>query len=365
VGQPLPVRFGTMRTLSIRCGPTALASIRRDGLQANSIGVIPAAAGGPKGLALHGLDCALFGEWLPKQPRQRQLIGASVGAWRIAAAAQANPVEALTRFADLYCEQRYSAKPSSNEISTFCQRLIADLVSGHESEILNNPYHHINLLTVRGKQLLTKATPARTVIGFGAASIANTVSRRHLRHWLDRVWFYSTNGKIELLPLDDFQTDEVALSEQNLHDALLASGAIPMILNSVTGITDAPDGHYWDGGIIDYHLDLPYQRCDGLVLYPHFYDHIVPGWLDKYHKSRRARGANLDNVILISPSPDFIKTLPNQKLPDRKDFKRYGPRYQEERIRDWRYAVAESRRMGDEFLEIVRTGEIAALAREL
>ena len=36
-----------------------------------------------------------------------------------------------------------------------------------------------------------------------------------------------------------------------------------------------------DGGIIDYHLHLPYHRAQGLVLYPHFIDRIVPGWLDK------------------------------------------------------------------------------------
>ena len=354
-----------MQTLSIHCGLRALATIKRDGLQAAAIETIPAAAGGPKGLALHGIDCAIFGEWLPQQPRARQLIGASVGAWRMAAAAQHDPVAALKRLADFYCEQRYSAKPSSTEISTFCQRLIAHLVTGHEDEILDSRGHHLNVITVRGKRLLSKATPTRTALGFAAATVANSLSRRQLRHWLDRVWFYSANEKCGLLPLDDFQTDAVALSPQNLNAALLASGAIPWVIDSVTSIPNAPAGAYWDGGIIDYHLDLPYQRCDGLVLYPHFADHIIPGWLDKFHGNRRASGPQLDNVILISPSPEFIRMLPNQKLPDRSDFKRYGPAQQEERIRDWRFAVAESQRMGDEFLELVRTGEFAARIRPI
>lgn len=352
-----------MQTLSIRCGARALDTIRRDGLQAAAVEVIPAAAGGPKGLALHGIDCAIFGEWLPQQPRHRQLIGASVGAWRMAAAAQDDPVAALKRLADFYCEQRYSAKPSSTEISAFCQRLVADIVNGHEAEILASQ-HHLNILTVRGKKLLSKATPTRTALGFAAATLANSVSRRQLRHWLDRVWFYSSSERCKLLPLDDFQTEEVALTVDNLHAALLASGAIPMVLDSVAEITDAPTGPYWDGGIIDYHLDLPYQRYQGLVLYPHFTDHIIPGWLDKFHRKRRASGPQLDNVILISPSAEFIRTLPNQKLPDRSDFKRYGPARQEERIHDWRIAVAESQRMGDEFLELVRTGEFTARIRQ-
>lgn len=66
-----------------------------------------------------------------------------------------------------------------------------------------------------------------------------------------------------------------------LRDALLASGSIPLVLDAVTDIAGAPPGRYWDGGLVDYHLHLPYQREPDLVLYPHFADHIVPGWLDK------------------------------------------------------------------------------------
>ena len=352
-----------MQTLSIRCGPAALATLKRDGLQPGAVEIIPAAAGGPKGLALHGLDCALFGQWLPQQPRQRQLIGASVGAWRMAAAAQADPVAAFIRLADFYCEQRYSDKPSATEISEFCERLVAHVVGGHETEILTSKNYRLNILAVRGKKLLAKAGPRRTPVGFAAAAVFNAVARRHLRYWLDRVWFYDGRDKPELLPLLDFHTDEVVLSAKNLHAALLASGAIPMVLNAVEGIHNAPPGSYWDGGIIDYHLDLPYERATGLVLYPHFTDHIVPGWLDKFHRSRRAAGTSLDKVILISPSAEFIATLPNQKLPDRSDFKRYGVKRQEERIRDWRVAVGESRRMGDEFLALVASGEFANRAR--
>ena len=44
----------------------------------------------------------------------------------------------------------------------------------------------------------------------------------------------------------------------------------PLVLNPVVDISGAPRGNYWDGGIIDYHLHLPYERTNGLVLYPHF-----------------------------------------------------------------------------------------------
>ena len=175
-----------MQTLSIHCGPTALATLKRDGLQAGAVEIIPAAAGGPKGLALHGLDCALFGQWLPTQPRQRQLIGASVGAWRMAAAAQADPVAALIRLADFYCEQHYSSKPSATEVSEFCERLVAHIIGGRESEILASENYRLNVLTVRGKKLLSKDGPCRTPVGFAAAAVFNTVARRQeerIRDW--------------------------------------------------------------------------------------------------------------------------------------------------------------------------------------
>ena len=60
------------------------------------------------------------------------------------------------------------------------------------------------------------------------------------------------------------------------------------ILEGIANIPRAPTGIYWDGGIIDYHLHLPYHQAKGLVLYPHFTDRIVPGWLDKAMPWRRA-----------------------------------------------------------------------------
>ena len=46
------------------------------GLRAGKSVLVPAAAGGPKGLALIPLDRWVFGEWLRDSPRRRELIGA-------------------------------------------------------------------------------------------------------------------------------------------------------------------------------------------------------------------------------------------------------------------------------------------------
>ncbi|MCM2329470.1 MAG: hypothetical protein NDI88_16435, partial [Lysobacter sp.] len=75
----------------------------------------------------------------------------------------------------------------------------------------------------------------------------------------------------------------------------------------------------------------------------------VPGWLDKALPWRRARGPWLDNVVLVSPSREYLAGLPFGKLPDRNDFKRFESDY-DGRTAYWSRAIAESARLGDEFL---------------
>jgi hypothetical protein len=65
--------------------------------------------------------------------------------------------------------------------------------------------------------------------------------------------------------------------------------------------------------------------------------------------------------VLLAPHPDWVRTLPNAKLPDRQDFKTYGEEIAR-RQQDWRRALAESQRLADEFAELVtRGGPIDAL----
>jgi len=92
------------------------------------------------------------------------------------------------------------------------------------------------------------------------------------------------------------------------------------------------------------------------VLYPHFQKTVIPGWLDKALKHRHRASAHLDNVVVVSPTPEWIKTLPNAKLPDRADFKRYGDNVPS-RVAVWSRAVAESQRLSDEFAALVGSGQ--------
>jgi hypothetical protein len=155
------------------------------------------------------------------------------------------------------------------------------------------------------------------------------------------------------LHLHDYRSHTVALNASNLQPSILASCSIPFWLDAVHSIPGAPHGAYWDGGITDYHLHLNYASMgEGLVLYPHFQKTVVPGWLDKALKHRHRASVRLDNVVVVSPSAEWIKTLPNGKLPDRSDFKRYD-KDTPARVAAWTRAMAESQRLRDEFEAMV------------
>ena len=138
---------------------------------------------------------------------------------------------------------------------------------------------------------------------------------------------------------------------------MLASGAIPLVLNGIRDINGAPPGIYRDGGIIDYHLDLPTSAEGKLTLFPHFYDHLIPGWFDKKLPWRRAATRNTDRTLLLCPSPEFIRNLPNGKIPDRTDFKTMEP---ELRKKVWRSVVSSCAALAEEFNDVLDKGQLAA-----
>jgi hypothetical protein len=119
---------------------------------------------------------------------------------------------------------------------------------------------------------------------------------------------------------------------------------------------------YRDGGVIDYHLDLPLSDPDRLTLYPHFFNRLTPGWFDKRLPYRRHADSATDRTILICPSPEFIARLPNGKIPDRRDFYAMPER---ERVANWRQVVSACRELADELLDVLDKGHMASRLQPL
>ena len=339
-----------MKALHLYAGPQALAHIEANGLQPDHIGVIPAAAGGPKGLILGPIDRFLFGEWLPQSTQSIDLVGASIGAWRMATACLNHPVQGFDRLSHDYIHQHYQVpegqkRPSAQQISEAFGKNLNAFYGGRIEEVLNHPRYRLHVVTSRGQHILHREHPVLTPLGYAGAYLCNVVHRKAMGAWLERVVF-STRGE---LPFDasDFATQQMGLNAHNFMPALQASCAIPFVLQAVHDIPDAPTGAYWDGGITDYHLHLNYK---GLVLYPHFQKAVVPGWLDKALKWRHKATPFLNNTLVLAPNPEWVRTLPNGKLPDRSDFVTYASDF-EGRVKVWKEAVRASEQLAQEFAD--------------
>ncbi len=348
-----------MQALQVHAGPRAAARLREQGLRAQDVRLVPGAAGGPKGLVLNPLDRFIFGPWLAAAPQVVHLVGASIGAWRMACACLPDADAALAQLAEDYVTQAYEHEPGRQPTAAVVSRAfgqkIDERLGRRADDILSHPRRRLHVVTSHGRHVLARAGRLRTPLGYAGAFLANAVRRRALGAWLERVVFSDPRDALPL-PLKDFPTRQARLNALNLASAVLASCSIPFWLEAVHDIPGGPRGAYWDGGITDYHLHWPYAGMDeGLVLYPHFQPTVVPGWLDKPWRARHRATPALDNLVLLSPSPAWVATLPGGKLPDRSDFKAWGDDHAG-RQRAWRRALAESARLAEEFARCVDGG---------
>lgn len=343
--------------LTIKAGPRALARIRQNGLSPADVGILPGAAGGPKGIGIQGLDLALFGDWLLRAPRERALIGASIGSWRFASACLPDPAMGIRRLGELYTSQRFAKGVSMAEVSGSCRQMLNELLADQDAAIIANPHYRLHIVVVKSHGLLQHDHRGKLSLGLSSVIGNNFLARQRLGRHFDRVILHDARQVPPLAQLSDFRSHFHALTPENLRHALLASGSIPMVMEAIREIPGLEPGAYRDGGLLDYHLDLPYNGED-IVLYPHFTDRVIPGWFDKSMPWRRGDRTRLQDVLLLAPSRDYLARLPHGKLPDRTDFKRYlGNDAGRERY--WRQAMAESARLGDEFLELVENGRLA------
>ena len=346
------------QALAIYAGPGALAHLREHGLQASHVGVIPGAAGGPKGLILGPLDRFIFGQWLPPSHQPVHLVGASIGAWRMATACLHDPVTALERLEHDYIHQRYEPpagqqRPTAEQVSREFGRSLQAFYGGRVAEVLQHPRYRLHVMTSHGRHILHREHPVGTPLGYLGAYLSNAVSRRAMGAWLERVVF-SSRGELPF-GTDDFRTQHHALTETNFMPAVQASCSIPFVLQAVHDIPGAATGADWDGGITDYHLHLdwrtPVEQPEGrLVLYPHFQRAVVPGWLDKAWKWRHGPTRCLDHTLVLAPNPEWVRSLPNAKLPDRSDFTTYAQDWQA-RVKVWTTAARAAQQLADEFAQ--------------
>ena len=348
--------FVNSNALTFMAGPGALESIRSNGFDIAQIGTIAGASGGAKWLVLSQLDRAIANLVLPRLTAPVHLIGTSIGCWRAACFAQRDPRAAIDRFETAYLEQTYSDNPDSDEITAQSRAILRTLLGDNGvHEILEHPVLRMHVLAVRSRHLLNSERRATLSAGLLAAAALNAASRRSLGRFFERALFYDRRDPPPCIDAMGFSMQKIPLSADNLEDVIVATGSIPLVLNGVTNIAGAAEGTYRDGGVIDYHLDLPVSAPGRYTLFPHFLGRIVPGWFDKRLSWRRPKPEHVDRTILVCPSDEFVARLPHGKIPDRRDFRNFSTR---ERIKNWRRTVAACQELADEFATVIESNSL-------
>ena len=357
-----------MSDLVIAAGPKALAHIQKNGLSPDDISAIFGASGAAKWLAIAGLDHKVFTEFMPQRRSKTpvDLFGTSVGAFKLAGAARRDADATIRIMAEAYIAQSYAEAVDFTTIDRQTDIVLAKTM-GHDTDgdmqagvadILTNPAYRMHIGTVRCHNGLNGGLP-RQGLALARAGLLSTVTGGHLRGLAERTIFSDPRSDLAFTARDGYAVRHAKLTADNFLSALRASGAIPVYMRAVH-LAEDPAHKYHDGGMLDYH-PVPgtfWPQDDGLILYPHFYDHFKMRWFDKFYPWRKAPARLLDNVVMIAPSRQWVKALPDGKIPSRQDFPKYR-KNEAERFEKWGEVVRRSHALGEAFIHAAKTGGIS------
>jgi Patatin-like phospholipase len=350
------------RYLEYRAGPAALRQIREHGFARELIRTWIAPATGPKWLVAVGFDRALIEQRVLEHGAPVLLAGASAGAWRALALASPEPLAAHERLLEEYVARVFTRQHTPAQISAEYRALLQRVLP-HDSaaRALSHPHFRLAVHAVRVKGWLGSGGAAQR-LALAAAALGHA-----LAPGTRALFFEPTIFASETTPdawLAHTGSRRAVLTVDNMHDVALASGSVPMYMEPIAIHGRALAARYLDGGLSDYHVSQRLGESDGLALLFSHDRRIVPAWFDKYLPWRAPGRHVTDNLLLVYPSAEFLARLPGAAVPSREDFTRLVNE-PAERIRRWRTAVDESRRLGDEFLADLEHGRVSAKVQPL
>ena len=319
-----------------------------------------AASGGPRWLGLVGIDRALR-RFLKGRSKPLPTLGASSGAWRLAALSSDHDGETYEQLIHEYIEQRFEGRPTPQEVSAVCRDYLQRLFTGERiTNSLVHPTFQLNFTTA----LMNSESPSpwKTVASLALATLYNMLDRRLLGQSFQRAVFSTLPHPSEsplAQPWDAVPTTTIPLTAQNYLPAILATGSIPTVLAGESGISGSRSGHHYDGGLLDYHFEV---EAPGPVLYPHFSADPIPGWMDRFPPYRRISRAARSQLCIIMPSDELLSRYPTGFYPSRHHFKSFD---NDHRIRLWSETVDQNQPLEKELLLCLESGDLATVAEPL
>jgi hypothetical protein len=345
--------------IRVKAGKQAYELIRAGGFNLDRIATYFGPAGGPRWLVTSGFDLTLLKEGTLGRNSPVWLVGASAGAWRFAAWPQPEAEKSYAALMESYITASYNRKDTPQTILRSLTAIVNSYIEDDGLPFaLAHKRYRLAILTTRMKNLAACTNPLLQRAGFISIFMANAISPRLLHRFAERVVFYYGVRPPDFCLRKGFQGRFSPLTEVNFKSAVIASGAIPIVVAGVRNIFGAPDGVYRDGGLTDYNISQDYRtKNGGLTLFFHHQERIIPGWMDKVFKKRRPPTDFLDPVLMVCPSETFIKRLPEGRIPDRSDFDTFMDDPQT-RIANWRKTAELAAPLGEEFLELIESNRL-------
>ena len=250
--------------IDIVAGKNAAKIINEQGFKPELFTSFLGASGGPKWFTLFGLDKYIFGEFFKNRTQPLNLIGSSAGAFRSACFAQNDPVAAIERLATSYSQTRYSSnKPTPAEITIKARALLEDVFGDNGvTEIINNPVFKAHFIVAKSNGFIASENKLIQLLGLSKSYMLNRVNRKLLGSQYERFIFGAPNSNLSITDSYNFKTQNIALNQTNLKDALLASGSIPLVMQGIKNIAGSPQGMYRDYSAIAIHaLQARHKAC--------------------------------------------------------------------------------------------------------
>jgi hypothetical protein len=355
-----------MSNICIKAGKRAYEIIQDGGFHFDRVTTYFGPATGPRWLISSGFDLTLLKNGLLGRSKAIHLVGSSAGAMRFAAWLQPEPEKSYRTLIESYIGITYKR----NDTPATVLESLVDLANSYIEDdalsfALTNKKYRLAIITVRARNLVASELKWVQQIGIGICFLFNAINRSYIHDFAERVVFYNGPKPPHFCLRPDYRGRYIRLNEINFKYAVMASGAIPLVVAGIKDIYGAPSGVYRDGGLIDYHMTHNYaQTNEDIILFFNHQERIIPGWLDKRLSYRRPQADIMDNVVMIYPTDSFIANLPGGKVPERDDFAIFidDPA---SRIKNWRRSVELAQPLGEEFLELVESKKIKDVVEKI
>jgi hypothetical protein len=329
-----------MSNICIKAGKRAYEIIQDGGFHFDRVTTYFGPATGPRWLIASGFDLALLKNGLLGRSKAIHLVGSSAGAMRFAAWLQPEPEKSYRTLMESYIGITYKRNDTpATVLESLVNLANAYIEDDALSFALANKKYRLAIITARAKNLVASELKWVQRIGIGICFLFNAINQSYIHDFAERVVFYNGPKPPHFCLRPGYRGRFIRLNEINFKYAVMASGAIPLVVAGIIDIFGAPSGVYRDGGLIDYHLTHNYAPTDeDIILFFNHQERIIPGWLDKRLSYRRPQADILDNVVMIYPTDAFIAKLPGGKVPERDDFAIFidDPA---SRIKNWRRAA--------------------------